>query len=283
MVFLNSTATCSNSGFASPFDGGGVPPTIGLFGLAFADLPIDSVLAWLDGRPAMAPFGYVITPNADHLVRMQRQSWLRQIYAEATLRLLDSRVVARGARLFGLPTPPVVPGSDLTARLVREVIRPGEAVTIIGMPEEAVAALATRCGLRCIAHHNPPMGFDDDPAAMERAVRFIEEHPARFTFIAVGEPRQCRLAHIVKQRGRARGIGLCIGASLLFLSGHERRAPRAVQRAGLEWAWRLGQNPRRLARRYLVDSPKVLGVLLEEARARQRQGASPTAGKAPPG
>jgi len=238
-------------------------------GLRFADLTLDGALRWLTARPATTPFGYIVTPNSDHLVRMERQPRLRAIYDEAELRLLDSRVVSRAARLMGLPAPAVVPGSDLTATLVCEVIEPGELVTIIGMADEAVAVLAERCGLRRIAHYNPPMGFDESPAEMLRAVRFVEDNPARFTFLAVGEPRQCLVAHAIKQRGKAQGIGLCIGASLLFLSGHERRAPLPVQRAGLEWAWRLGHNPRRLARRYLLDSPKVLRLLRAEARARR--------------
>ncbi|WP_431268981.1 WecB/TagA/CpsF family glycosyltransferase [Dankookia sp. P2] len=185
------------------------------------------------------------------------------------LRLLDSRVVARAAKAAGLPAPAVVPGSDLTAHLVRQVITPEEPVTILGMEPEAVGALAQRWKLRHVHHFNPSMGFERHPESMEQAIRFIEEHPARFTFLAVGSPRQCMVAHAVTQRGRARGTGLCIGASLLFLSGHERRAPRPVQRAGLEWAWRLAQDPRRLARRYLVDSPAVLRLLRDEARARR--------------
>ncbi len=270
MAFLNSTATSSSSGFASPSDRrGDTVPTVSLMGLNFTDLSLDGILRWLIARPAEAPFGYVVTPNSDHLVRMERRPRLRAIYDEAELRLLDSRVVGRAARLMGLRAPQVVPGSDLTAQLVREVIEPDEPVTILGMSEEAVALLARRRGLRRIAHHNPPMGFDEEPAEFERAVRFVEDNPARFTFLAVGEPRQCLVAHAVKQRGYARGIGLCIGASLLFLSGHERRAPRLVQRAGLEWAWRLGNDPKRLARRYLVDSPMVLRLLRAEARARQ--------------
>lgn len=282
MVFRNSTETCSSSGCVWPSDQGGGPlDTVALFGLNFANVTMDEAVAWLARRPPGAPFGYVVTPNSDHLVRMRRLSWLRHIYDDAALRLLDSRVVARGAKLLGLPAPPVVPGSDLTARLVGEVISPNEPVTIVGMTDEAMVAFAERSGLRRIAHHNPPMGFDEDPLAVERAVRFIEEHPARFTFIAVGEPRQCRLAYAVKQRGIARGVGLCIGASLLFLSGHERRAPLVVQQAGLEWAWRLGHNPRRLARRYLLDSPRIVTMLLEEARSLQRGGA-PSHAKVPP-
>jgi len=243
--------------------------TVPLLGLDFADLSMAAVLRWLDSRPEGIPFGYVVTPNADHLVRIRRQPWLRPLYHDALMRLLDSRVVARTARVAGLEAPAVLPGSDLTARLVQEVILPNEPVTILGMTEDAVAALANRWGLRRIAHHNPPMGFEQDPAEMERALCFIEEHPARFTFLAVGSPRQEMVAQALVGRGRARGTGLCIGASLLFLSGHERRAPLPVQWAGLEWGWRLAQDPRRLARRYLVDSPAVIRLLLREAMAKR--------------
>lgn len=264
-----------SSGHAPPGGGGPVTaaallevPTRSLFGLDFADLPLEAVAATLAARTEAAPFGYVVTPNADHLSRMLHQPEMRLLYQGAILRLLDSRVVAGAARAAGLAVPAVVPGSDLTEHLVRRVIEPAEPVTILGMPREAVAALSHRCGLRRIAHHNPPMGFDAEPEEMERAVRFIEDHPARFIFLAVGSPRQCRVAHAVARRGRARGTGLCIGASLLFLSGHERRAPRPVQRVGLEWAWRLALDPRRLARRYLLDSPRFIHLLREETRGR---------------
>lgn len=244
-------------------------PTKRLFGLDFADDPLHAVLARLARRPGEAPFGYVVTPNADHLVRLAREPRMRTLYAAASLRLLDSRVVARLAWLAGLQPPAVVPGSDLTAGLVLGMIAPDEPVTILGLTPPALARLVARTGLRRVAHHNPPMGFERDPAAFEAAVRFIEDNPARFTFLAVGSPRQCMVAHAVAQRGRARGTGLCIGASLLFLSGEERRAPRPVQHAGLEWAWRLAQDPRRLARRYLVDSPAIIRLLHREARERR--------------
>jgi exopolysaccharide biosynthesis WecB/TagA/CpsF family protein len=74
------------------------------------------------------------------------------------------------------------------------------------------------------------------------------------------------VAQAVTARGRGRGVGLCIGASLLFLTGEERRAPVTVQRAGMEWAWRLVQDPKRLARRYLVDSPAIIALLRQEAK-----------------
>jgi N-acetylglucosaminyldiphosphoundecaprenol N-acetyl-beta-D-mannosaminyltransferase len=243
-------------------------PKIRLLGVDFADLTPEAALNCLAGRPADAPFAYVVTPNADHLVRLARDPALPPLYAAAGLCLLDSRVVARLARLFGVPAPRVVPGSDLTAALFGRVIAADQPLTILGGTAATIAALAVRFRLRRVAHLDPPMGFDRDPAMFAAAIEFIEGNPARFTLLAVGSPRQEAVAAALARRGRARGIGLCIGASLLFLSGAERRAPAPLQRAGLEWAWRLAQDPRRLARRYLVDDPAILRLLWREARRR---------------
>lgn len=243
-----------------------------LLGLDFADLDLDAVLALLAARPEGARFGYLVTPNADHLVRLARDpARYGPLYAGADWRLLDSRVVARLARLLGLPSPPVVPGSDLTAQLLARLVGPGEAVAVLGSSAQGVATLQARHGL-ALLHHDPPMGFDADPAAFEAALHFIEASGARFHLLCVGSPRQEIVARALAARGVARGTALCVGASLRFLSGEERRAPRVVQRAGLEWAWRLAQDPRRLARRYLLDDPAILALLWRERSALRRAG-----------
>ena len=116
-------------------------------------------------------------------------------------------------------------------------------------------SLVARCGLAPPAHYDPPHGFERDPAALRTTVEFVLAHPARFVFLAVGSPRQEMLAAAIQATGRATGIGLCIGASLEFIAGAQPRAPVWMQRAGLEWLHRLGRDPRRLARRYLIDCP----------------------------
>ncbi|WP_372617786.1 WecB/TagA/CpsF family glycosyltransferase [Falsiroseomonas sp.] len=242
-----------------------------MLGLEFDALPAEQVLAMLAARPAGAPFAYLVTPNADHLVRLAREpERYGPLYREAAWRLLDSRVVARLARALGLPAPPVVPGSDLTARLLGEVVAPDDRIAILGGTAATVAAVRARFGLRDVVHHDPPMGFDTDPAALEAAIAFVRDARARFTFLCVGSPRQEIVARAVAHRGGATGTALCVGASLRFLSGEERRAPRLMQWAGVEWAWRLAQDPRRLARRYLVEDPALLALLWRERSARRR-------------
>ncbi len=244
------------------------PAPTRLLGLDFETRDADGALALLAARDAGSPFAYLVTPNADHLVRLARDpARYGPLYRDAAWRLMDSRVVARAAGAMGLRAPPVVPGSDLTARLLEEVVRPDDPVAVLGGRAATVAAVARRYGLRRLLHHDPPMGFDADPAAFARAVDFVAESGARFSFLCVGSPRQEMVARAVLAKGGATGTALCVGASLLFLSGEERRAPRLVQRAGMEWAWRLAQDPKRLARRYLVDDPAILALLWREKRS----------------
>jgi exopolysaccharide biosynthesis WecB/TagA/CpsF family protein len=245
-----------------------------LLGLAFADLGLEQAASRIAGRAAGEPFRYVVTPNADHLVRLQRSPALWPVYRDAWLCLLDSRVVARLARLLGLPAPPVTPGSDLTELLLTRHVRPGERITIAGLAPDWLPALMARHRLAPPAHHNPPPGFERDPAAFAAAVAFVCANPARFVLLAVGSPRQELLAHAILATGRATGTGLCIGASLDFLSGARRRAPAWMRQAGLEWLHRLASDPRRLWRRYLTDSPAIIAPLLRARAAQAHRGTS---------
>src|ERR1700712_5151674 len=125
-----------------------------LLGLDFDNFDLAQAASWIEARPAQARFGYVVTPNADHLVRLSRDPALRAIYRDATLCLLDSRVVARVARLFGLTVPAVVTGSDLTGWLLAHHLAPGERITIVGLSPDWLPALVARCSLAPPAHHN---------------------------------------------------------------------------------------------------------------------------------
>jgi len=238
-----------------------------LLGLDFADLDAAAAAAWIAARPASAPFGYVVTPNADHLVRLARHPALAAIYRQAELRLLDSRAVALAAQALGLAAPRVATGSDLTAELLDRHLPPDERITIVGLRQQWLPALMTRCRLAPPFHCDPPAGFERDRGAWDETVRFVVTHPARLVFLAVGSPRQERLAAAIAATGEASGIGLCIGAGLEFLAGARRRAPVWLRRAGLEWAFRLAGDPGRLAPRYLRDSPAILPLLLRERAA----------------
>jgi N-acetylglucosaminyldiphosphoundecaprenol N-acetyl-beta-D-mannosaminyltransferase len=157
-----------------------------LLGLTFSDLTAAQSATRLAERPASSPFGYVVTPNADHLVRISRDAGLCELYRNAILCQLDSRVVGGLAWLLGLTAPVVAPGSDLTAELLTRHLQPGERITIIGLSPVWLQALVRRFGLAAPAHYDPPMGFDRYQAGIDAAVAFVVANPARFVFLAVG-------------------------------------------------------------------------------------------------
>lgn len=207
-------------------------------------------------------FGFVVTPNVDHMIRCHEDEAFRARYASADFALLDSRFAARLLRLVKGLQLPVCTGSDLTESLFRKVIAADDRVVLVGGSAQQAAQVAERFGLRNVRHLNPPMGFIRDPAAVEDCLTFIEQaSPFRFCFLAVGSPQQEMVATLLRERGIARGLAFCVGASLNFLTGEERRAPLWMQRLSLEWAYRLAQDPRRLWVRYLVRGPRIFGHL----------------------
>ena len=208
-------------------------------------------------------FGYVVTPNVDHLIRYYDDPTFRVHYAAASYVLMDSRFAGRLVRFAKGLRLPICTGSDLTPAIFRKLVSPMDRIVLIGGSAEQARTIAQMFGLRNLHHHNPPMGFINSPAAVEECLKFIEDlSPFRFCFIGVGSPQQEALAHALQVRGVARGLALCVGASLNFITGKERRAPQWMQQASIEWLYRLMQDPRRLAKRYLLRGPRFFAQLI---------------------
>lgn len=202
-------------------------------------------------------FGYVVTPNVDHFLRLRQDENFRLYYRRAAYVLLDSRVVARFIALTTGRRFPVCTGADLTAALLAQTVQPADRIVLIGGDAQQAGDLRAKYGLQDLRQHVPPMGFVRQPEAVEACLQFIEaQSPFRFCFLAVGSPQQELLADALAMRGKARGLALCVGASLNFLTGHEARAPRWMQRLSLEWLFRLAQDPRRMFARYVVRGPR---------------------------
>lgn len=216
----------------------------------------------LASRFGSETYAYVVTPNVDHLIRFWEDPSFRDLYRSAAYVLLDSRFLAYVLRLTAGKQLPTCPGSDVTAQLFDRVIAPDDKIVLIGGSEQQAQYLTDRYALRGLRHFNPPMGFIHDPAAVEECLRFIEkESPFRFCLLAVGCPQQELVARALQTRGLARGLALCIGASINFLTGVERRAPLWLRKLGFEWLYRLCHNPMRLAKRYLVRGPRIFFLL----------------------
>jgi exopolysaccharide biosynthesis WecB/TagA/CpsF family protein len=207
-------------------------------------------------------YGYIVTPNVDHIIRHHQDSQFRALYAQAAYVLLDSRFLAHTVGLVKRQVLRVCLGSDLTTAMLDSIIKPLDVAILVGGAPEQAQILKERYGLMRLRHIDPPMNFIHDPLAVETCLREIEAaSPFRFCFLAIGSPQQEIIAQKLKERGIARGLALCVGGAINFLTGIERRAPLWMQQAGFEWLYRLSRNPRRLWKRYLLRGPKIFLLL----------------------
>ncbi len=226
-------------------------------GLDFDPLSVDETAAAMAWRARkLAPFAYVTTPNVDHMVRLDAAPQLRAVYDGAWLNVCDSRIIEAFAEASYL-TLPAAPGSDITARLFADHIKPYDRVVVIGGSQAVIDALRTKFGLLDLRWLDAPMGLREDAEARAKCVAFIRENPAPFVFLAVGSPQQEMIALEAMLSGKCAGVAICCGASLEFLTGHVARAPEWMRTRRLEWLHRLASEPGRLWRRYLVDGPRI--------------------------
>ncbi|MFC5344356.1 WecB/TagA/CpsF family glycosyltransferase [Brevundimonas staleyi] len=234
-------------------------------GVTFTPLPLDEAVHGIIARDPAAPFAFVVTPNAQHVVAANAGD-LRFAGPQglAWMVLNDSRILRLLSRvLFGRDLP-VAAGSDLVARLFEVGVPADATLTLIGGDAEVEQALRLRFGIRTVARLTPSFGFWRDPVEVEQCLAFVRAHPARYVFLIAGAPQSEDLAQRLTETPGVTGTGLCVGSALNFLTGRIRRAPRWMREAGLEWAWRLALNPRGHFRRVFIESAPILWIALVE-------------------
>lgn len=210
----------------------------------------------------------ILTPNVDHLIRTTRDAEFKRICQQGSLVVADGAPVVWTSRLLSRPLPERVCGSDLMPRIAEQAARAGLRYFLVGGPpgdaEKAAKVIADRagldgsCGVDC-----PPHGFERDKAYLSGLVERINEAQPDIVFIGLGSPKQEKLMIALRDRVEA-GVMMAVGATFSFVAGTVRRAPTLIQALGLEWAWRLVCEPRRLWRRYAHNIALFPWLVLRE-------------------
>ena len=225
---------------------------------------IDAIVALARSKEG----GTVFTPNVDHVVMTEEDARFRAAYERTALSLVDGMPVYWAARLLKRPVPEKVSGSDLVIPLLERCAKEDLGVYFLGGAEGAAEEAARRLrakipGLRIIGTDAPWLAADATDEALAPVIERIHAAKPDVVFLAFGAPKQELLADRVAPRVRP-AVLLGIGASLDFIAGMQKRAPAWMSKNGLEWAYRLATEPRRMWRRYLVRDPKFLVVLARE-------------------
>ncbi|MFI4860273.1 MAG: WecB/TagA/CpsF family glycosyltransferase [Phycisphaerales bacterium JB063] len=235
---------------------GAAPARIDVGGVRFDPLTLSQTIEHIADAAQAGRGGWVITANLDHARRARVDDEYRDMLGEAELVVADGAPIIWASRVQGAALPERVAGSSMVEPLAAVAAERGLSIYLMGgtpgTAKEAGDLLASRYpGLRIAGVSCPPMGFEKDPAEMAQIRESIGQARPDIVYVALGSPKQERLIRVL--RGDFPGVWwLGIGISLSFLTGEVQRAPSYIQRLGLEWCHRLVQEPRRLAKRYLV-------------------------------
>jgi N-acetylglucosaminyldiphosphoundecaprenol N-acetyl-beta-D-mannosaminyltransferase len=215
--------------------------------------------------------GTVFTPNVDHIVQAEHDLAFREAYSRVSLSLVDGTPVLWAARLLGTPLPEKLSGSDLFEPLIERAAAEGLRVVLLGggpgVAELAAENLRQKLpGLKVVDTLAPRLGLsatDEERAAVER----LKQAKADLIFVCLGAPKQ----ELFSDRNRealAPAVLVGFGAAVDFAAGTIPRAPRWMSQMGLEWAFRLGREPKRLAARYLLRDPEFFKIVASQALSR---------------
>lgn len=199
----------------------------------------------------------VVSPNVDNMVRLEEDQEFRKIYDKADLVLTDGQPIIWFSKFFGEKIKEKISGSDLSIKLCGKAAENNLSIFLLGAAEGVGEAAAKRMketykGLEIAGIYSPKMGFENDPQELDKIVNLINEADPDLLYLGLGSPKQEKFFISCKDRLNV-PVALALGASIDFMAGEKRRAPVWMSNVGLEWLYRLCQEPKRLFKRYLVD------------------------------
>lgn len=256
----------------------GVRDCVSLSGIYLDRVDLPALMEWIERFIASGKPHQVVTANVDFLAIARRRPRFARILDTADLVLCDGKPLQWASRIQGRPIPARITGMDLVLATAQHSARRGYRLYLMGAGPGVAARAAQRLrqvvpGVVIAGAMSPSVGVFDG-AEDHRIVERIRAARPDALFVALGAPRQEEWIH---DHLDELGVPLCagVGGVFDFLAGETRRAPAWIQRAGMEWAFRLAQEPTRLWRRYLVhDLPICVALLTQQASVHWHSGAA---------
>lgn len=207
---------------------------------------------------------YVVTPNVDHIVRLEKDEELQKVYKNASLILTDGKPLIWISKWYKTPIKEKISGSDLFPRVCQLAANKNYTMYLLGAAE-GVADTAARNlmkkypGLNIVGTYSPPFGFEKNEQEMNKIKTQIQDVHPDILIVGLGCPKQEKFMYYhCKELGVPISFGL--GASIDFEAGNIKRAPKWMSNHGLEWLYRFSKEPKRLFKRYFVDDLKIISV-----------------------
>lgn len=212
--------------------------------------------------------GFMSSINTQMAVNLDKDGMFREAFDQSSIVLMDSQPLCWLAQREGLEVKEKLSGSDIIYPIAEFAANEGMSCFILGgapgVPERAADNLrAMYPQLNVAGTSSPPLGFMHDAQLLVGVADEIRSSNPDIVFVCISSPnREILTSTILKECGVP--FCLCVGAAVDFVAGTTKRAPRWMSNHGLEWLYRVSQDPKRLFRRYFIESWHLLSILMQK-------------------
>lgn len=204
---------------------------------------------------------YIVAVNVDVAIKIEEDPYLKKITDQADLVLADGKPLVWISKLYKRPLKGRITGSDLVPALCARSAKKGYSIFILGGKEGIATKAKERLEKRypeiqIVGTYAPPLGFEKNEQELENINEMISNAHPDLLIVCFGCPKQEKFIYENYQKYDAT-VSVCAGATVDFLAGNVKRAPRWMREHGFEWLYRFLQEPKRLFRRYFIDDMKI--------------------------
>lgn len=212
-------------------------------------------------------YNYVVTPNVDHIVKLEDDLEFKEIYQNADLILTDGMPLVWVSKLKNNPIKEKISGSDYFPQLCEMAAQKGYKIFLLGAGEgiaqKAKENLEKKYkGLQIVGTYSPPFGFDKDDNEINKIITMIRKVKPHILAVGLGAPKQEKFIYKYVNELQV-PLSMGIGATIDFEAGNVTRAPKWMQKSGLEWFYRFLQEPKRMFKRYFIDDMKFIKIVIK--------------------
>lgn len=240
--------------------------------IKFLNVNIDSVTsqeakALVDGMVKDRQPQYVVTPNTDIVMKMQQDEELMRVCNTADLILTDGEMLVKLSRFLGNPIKERVAMTDFVWDVCDLAVEKNYKMFLFGGKDIVLETGLSRIqekypALNICGHYSPPLGFEKNEEALEKALKMIKDSGADILIVFLGCPKQEKFIAKYKDQYQV-PVSITMGGCIDFIGADIKRAPMWMQRNAMEWLFRFAQEPRRLFKRYFLDDIRIFPLVLK--------------------
>ncbi|HFD8692128.1 TPA: WecB/TagA/CpsF family glycosyltransferase [Clostridium perfringens] len=245
-----------------------------MFNIEIDNISMDECIEKIDDLINNGKFNYLVTPNVDHIVKLDKDNEFLKVYNNADLIVTDGMPIIWYSKIIKRPIKEKISGSDLFPKICELSAQKGYKIFLLGA-SEGVADIAKKKlqdkykGLNIVGVYSPKYGFEDDEIELNKIINIVKKSNTDILAVGLGAPKQEKFIFKYKDILQV-PLSLAIGATIDFEAGNVKRAPKWMQNSGLEWFYRLIKEPKRMYKRYILDDRRILRLMINDYRKQKK-------------